>query len=94
MAFARLNRLSLWLLVPSLFFFFFSCFIGSGAGTSWTVYPPLSGLRRHFDSAVDFVIFSLHLAGISSILGAVNFISTIFVTRFIEGRFERVKLFV
>ncbi len=77
MAFPRLNNISFWLLVPSLFLLVFSVLIEVGAGTGWTVYPPLSSLSGHSGGAVDMAIFSLHLAGISSMLGAMNFIVTI-----------------
>jgi cytochrome c oxidase subunit 1 len=77
MAFPRLNNISFWLLVPSLFLFIFSATIENGAGTGWTLYPPLSGIQSHSGPSVDLAIFGLHLSGISSMLGAMNFITTI-----------------
>jgi heme/copper-type cytochrome/quinol oxidase subunit 1 len=81
MAFARLNNLSFWLLIPALTMLLISSIVEVGVGTGWTVYPPLSGIEAHSGPAVDFGIFSLHLAGMSSILGAINFIVTIFNMR-------------
>lgn len=77
MAFPRLNNISFWLLVPSLFLFVFSAIIENGAGTGWTIYPPLSGIQSHSGPSVDLAIFGLHLTGISSLLGAINFITTL-----------------
>lgn len=37
MAFPRLNNISFWLLVPSLFLFLFASVIENGAGTGWTL---------------------------------------------------------
>lgn len=37
MAFPRLNNISFWLLIPSLFLFVFSAIIENGAGTGWTL---------------------------------------------------------
>jgi cytochrome c oxidase subunit 1 len=81
MAFARLNNLSFWLLIPAISMLLISSIVEVGVGTGWTVYPPLSGIEAHSGPAVDFGIFSLHLAGMSSILGAINFIVTIFNMR-------------
>ena len=77
MAFPRLNNISFWLLLPSLFLFLFAGMIENGAGTGWTLYPPLSGLQSHSGPSVDLAIFALHLSGVSSLLGAMNFITTI-----------------
>ena len=77
MAFPRLNNISFWLLLPSLFLFLFASVIENGAGTGWTLYPPLSGIQSHSGPSVDLAIFALHLSGISSLLGAINFITTI-----------------
>jgi cytochrome c oxidase subunit 1 len=77
MAFPRLNNISFWLLVPSLFLFIFAGMIENGPGTGWTLYPPLSGLQSHSGPSVDLAIFGLHLSGVSSLLGAMNFITTI-----------------
>jgi heme/copper-type cytochrome/quinol oxidase subunit 1 len=77
MAFPRLNNVSFWFLIPSLFLLIVSTIAEVGAGTGWTIYPPLSGNIAHSGPAVDLAIFSLHIAGASSILGAINFIVTI-----------------
>lgn len=37
MAFARLNNISFWLLVPSLILILTSALVEAGAGTGWTV---------------------------------------------------------
>jgi len=44
MAFPRLNNISFWLLLPSLFLFLFASVIENGAGTGWT----LKGNREFF----------------------------------------------
>ena len=81
MAFARLNNLSFWLLIPAFKLLLLSSILEVGAGTGWTVYPPLASSWAHSGPAVDAAIFSLHLAGISSIGGAINFIVTISLMR-------------
>lgn len=40
-AFPRLNRLRLWLLMLSIVLLLLSIFIGTGIGTGWTVYSPI-----------------------------------------------------
>ena len=76
MAFPRLNNISYWLLIPSIFLFIVASLIENGVGTGWTLYPPLSGIQSHSGPGVDLAIFALHLSGISSLLGAMNFITT------------------
>ncbi len=93
MAFPRLNNISFWLLVPSLFLFVFSATIENGAGTGWTLYPPLSGIQSHSGPSVDLAIFGLHLSGISSMLGAMNFITTILNMRSPGIRLHKLALF-
>lgn len=93
MAFPRLNNISFWLLVPSLFLFIFSATIENGAGTGWTLYPPLSGIQSHSGPSVDLAIFGLHLSGISSMLGAMNFITTILNMRGPGIRLHKLALF-
>jgi cytochrome c oxidase subunit 1 len=93
MAFPRLNNISFWLLVPSLFLFIFSATIENGAGTGWTLYPPLSGIQSHSGPSVDLAIFGLHLSGISSMLGAMNFITTILNMRSPGIRLHKLALF-
>ena len=94
MAFARLNNISFWLLVPSLILLLLSALVESGVGTGWTVYPPLSGIQSHSGASVDLAIFSLHLAGISSLLGAINFISTVLNMRTNGMSMHKLPLFV
>ena len=77
MAFPRLNNISFWLLVPSLFLFVFASIIENGPGTGWTVYPPLAGIQSHSGPSIDLAIFGLHLTGLSSLLGSINFITTL-----------------
>lgn len=93
MAFPRLNNISFWLLVPSLFLFLIANMIENGAGTGWTLYPPLSGLQSHSGPSVDLAIFALHLSGISSLLGAMNFITTILNMRSPGIRLHKLALF-
>lgn len=94
MAFARLNNISFWLLIPSLLLLIFSAILEQGAGTGWTVYPPLAGLNSHSGGSVDLAIFSLHLAGLSSMLGAMNFITTILNMRVPGMSLHKMPLFV
>nr|WRO39589.1 cytochrome c oxidase subunit I [Carsidara limbata] len=94
MAFPRLNNLSFWLLIPSLYLLLLSSMVEGGVGTGWTVYPPLSNSMFHSGYSVDMSIFSLHLAGISSILGAINFITTIINMRSSLCKLEKMPLFV
>jgi heme/copper-type cytochrome/quinol oxidase subunit 1 len=77
MAFPRLNNISFWLIVPSLFLLLLSSIVESGAGIGWTAYYPLSGIDAHSGPSVDLAILALHVAGLSSLLGAINFIVTI-----------------
>jgi retron-type reverse transcriptase len=93
MAFPRLNNISLWLLIPSLFLLLASSFVETGAGSGWTVYPPLAGVQSHSGGSIDLAIFSLHLAGISSMLGAMNFITTILNMRMPGQVLHKVPLF-
>nr|AAP14649.1 cytochrome c oxidase subunit I [Pachypsylla venusta] len=94
MAFPRLNNLSFWLLIPSIYLLLLSSIMDQGAGTGWTVYPPLSNSTFHSGISVDMAIFSLHLAGISSTLGAINFITTIFNMRSSMCPLQMLSLFV
>ena len=93
MAFPRLNNISFWLLIPSLFLFLFAGLVENGAGTGWTLYPPLSGLQSHSGASVDLAIFALHLSGVSSLLGAMNFITTILNMRSPGIRLHKLALF-
>jgi len=94
MAFARLNNLSFWLLVPSFFLINLSSVCDLGSGTGWTMYPPLSDILFHPGISVDLAIFSLHLAGISSIGGAANYILTIWNMRAKKFTFIKLPLFI
>lgn len=94
MAYPRLNNLSFWLLIPSVFLLIVSTMLEMGAGTGWTVYPPLSSVPGHNGPAVDLAIFSLHLAGASSIAGAINFIVTVINMRAPGLTYDRLPLFV
>nr|YP_004927414.1 COX1-ai2 protein [Yarrowia galli]CCC29052.1 LAGLIDADG type class1 intron encoded endonuclease, COX1-ai2 protein [Yarrowia galli] len=93
MAFARLNNISFWTLVPSLMLMLTSALVEAGAGTGWTVYFPLAGMQSHSGPAVDLAIFSLHLSGFSSLLGAINFMTTFINMRTIGMKYENVPLF-
>ena len=93
MAFPRLNNLSFWLLLPSLFFLLLSSLVETGVGAGWTLYPPLSSIQYHPGASVDLAIFSLHVAGASSIAGAINFIVTITGMRAPGMYMHRVPLF-
>lgn len=93
MAFPRLNNISFWLLIPSLFLFVLASLIENGVGTGWTLYPPLSGIQSHSGPGVDLAIFALHLSGISSLLGAMNFITTILNMRSPGIRLHKLALF-
>nr|QWK41502.1 cytochrome c oxidase subunit 1 [Fopius arisanus] len=94
MAFPRMNNMSFWLLVPSLFLLILSGFLNVGVGTGWTVYPPLSSLVGHSGMSVDLAIFSLHLAGASSIMGAINFITTIFNMKLYKINMDQLSLLI
>ena len=74
MIFPRLNALSLWLIVTSLFILFLSIFCDGGVNSGWTFYVPLSTMGM---SSIDLMFFSLHFAGISSLIGSINFICSI-----------------
>ena len=71
MIFPRLNALSMWLLIDSLFLLLLALFLDGGVNAGWTFYVPLSILNY---SSVDLMFFSLHFSGLSSLLGSFNFI--------------------
>jgi len=71
MIFPRLNALSLWLVIDSLFVMLLAIFFDGGVNAGWTFYVPLSLMNS---SCMDLMLFSLHLAGLSSLLGSLNFI--------------------
>ncbi len=79
MAFARMNNLSFWLMVPAAIILVSSFFMPGGAPSSgWTMYPPLT---IQMQPSMDAAIFSLHLLGASSIMGSINIIVTLLNTR-------------
>jgi len=73
MIFPRLNALSLWLVIDSLYLMFLGITIDGGVNAGWTFYVPLSIMNS---SSIDFMIFSLHLVGLSPLSGSINFICT------------------
>ena len=93
-AFARLNNISFWLLVPALVCLVTSTLVESGAGSGWTVYPPLASIQSHSGPSVDLAIFALHLTSISSLLGAINFIVTTLNIRANGISMHKIPLFV
>lgn len=93
-AFARLNNISFWLLVPALVCLVTSTLVESGAGSGWTVYPPLASIQSHSGPSVDLAIFALHLTSISSLLGAINFIVTTLNIRTNGISMHKIPLFV
>ena len=75
MAFARMNNLSFWLLVPAGITLASTFFMPGGAPAGgWTLYAPLTA---QMPMSLDAAIFSLHIMGASSIMGAINIIVTI-----------------
>ena len=74
MIFPRLNALSLWLVIDSLFLMFLAMLLDGGVNAGWTFYVPLSIMNYY---SVDLMFFSLHVAGLSSLLGSINFIVTL-----------------
>jgi cytochrome c oxidase subunit 1 len=75
MAFARMNNLSFWLLIPAAIMIIASFFMPGGApAAGWTLYPPLT---LQMGPSMDAGIFALHILGASSIMGSINIIVTI-----------------
>ena len=74
MIFPRLNALSLWLVIDSIFIIIWSILIDGGVNAGWTFYVPLSFINYY---SIDMMFFSLHIIGLSSILGSINFIVSI-----------------
>ena len=75
MAFARMNNLSFWLLIPAAVMLVATFFVPGGAPASgWTIYAPLT---MQMGPSLDMAIFALHIMGASSIMGAINIIVTI-----------------
>jgi cytochrome c oxidase subunit 1 len=75
MAFARMNNLSFWLLIPAAIMLAGSFFMPGGAPSAgWTIYAPLT---LQMGPSMDAGIFALHIMGASSIMGSINIIVTI-----------------
>src|SRR4051812_21344006 len=75
MAFARMNNLSFWLLIPAGLMLATSFFLPDGApAAGWTIYAPLT---LQMGPSMDSAIFALHILGASSIMGSINIIVTI-----------------
>jgi cytochrome c oxidase subunit I len=75
MAFARMNNLSFWLLIPAALMLATSFFFPGGApAAGWTLYAPLT---LQMGPSMDSGIFALHILGASSIMGSINIIVTI-----------------
>jgi cytochrome c oxidase subunit I len=75
MAFARMNNLSFWLLIPAALMLASGFFLPGGApAAGWTLYAPLT---LQMGASMDSSIFALHLMGASSIMGSINIIVTI-----------------
>ena len=75
MAFARMNNLSFWLLIPAACMIVGSFFMPGGApAAGWTLYAPLT---LQMGPSMDAGIFAMHIMGASSIMGSINIIVTI-----------------
>ena len=75
MAFARMNNLSFWLLIPAALMLVGSFFMPGGApAAGWTLYAPLT---LQMGPSMDAGIFAMHILGASSIMGSINIIVTI-----------------
>ncbi|MDE2146199.1 MAG: cbb3-type cytochrome c oxidase subunit I, partial [Burkholderiales bacterium] len=75
MAFARMNNLSFWLLIPAALMLASGFFLPGGApSTGWTLYAPLT---LQMGPSMDSTIFALHILGASSIMGSINIIVTV-----------------
>src|SRR5580698_7441741 len=75
MAFARMNNLSFWLLIPAALMLVGSFFLPGGApAAGWTLSAPLT---LQMGPSMDGGIFAMHLMGASSIMGSINIIVTI-----------------
>src|SRR5881409_942868 len=75
MAFARMNNLSFWLLIPAALMLVGSFFMPGGApAAGWTLYAPLT---LQMGPSMDAGIFAVHILGASSIMGSINIIVTI-----------------
>jgi len=91
MAFARMNNLSFWLLIPAAIIIAASFFVPGGApAAGWTIYAPLT---LQMGPSMDMAIFALHIMGASSIMGSINIIVTILNMRAPGMRLMQMSLF-
>ena len=91
MAFARMNNLSFWLLIPAALLLVSSFFVPGGAtAAGWTLYAPLS---TQMGVGMDMAIFAVHILGASSIMGSINIITTILNMRAPGMTMHKVPLF-
>ncbi len=67
MAFARLNNISFWLLVPSLILILTSALVEAGAGTGWTV-KKICSSKMPFDAWNTFIIIIIKCLNYSIVL--------------------------
>ena len=75
MAFARMNNLSFWLMIPAAVMLVSSFAMPGGApAAGWTLYAPLT---LQMGPSMDVAIFALHILGASSIMGSINIIVTV-----------------
>jgi cytochrome c oxidase subunit I len=75
MAFARMNNLSFWLMIPAAVMLVSSFAMPGGApAAGWTLYAPLT---LQMGPSMDAGIFALHILGASSIMGSINIIVTV-----------------
>jgi cytochrome c oxidase subunit 1 len=75
MAFARMNNLSFWLLIPAAVMLVAGFFMPGGApAVGWTLYAPLT---LQMGPSMDASIFAVHILGASSIMGSINIIVTV-----------------
>ena len=75
MAFARMNNLSFWLMIPAAVMLVSSFAMPGGApAAGWTLYAPLT---LQMGPSMDAAIFALHIMGASSIMGSINIIVTV-----------------
>ena len=75
MAFARMNNLSFWLMIPAAVMLVSSFAMPGGApAAGWTLYAPLT---LQMGPSMDTAIFALHILGASSIMGSINIIVTV-----------------
>ena len=71
MIFPRMNALSLWFVIDSLFVMFLGITIDGGVNAGRTSYVPPPIMNS---SSIDFMFFPLHLVGLSPLSGSINFI--------------------